>query len=71
MKPDALKGVKHIIAEELRADVTLQPFEHYCPPEVPNSLTIRVYNMDPNRTYIVRIIEVTDSIKLPKYRSGK
>lgn len=63
-QPDALKGVKHYEDEKLVHDVTLKPFEHLVTPHSPRSLDVRVFNMDPDHTYVVRIYEVVDSVKL-------
>lgn len=69
--PDALRGVKHKEGVELVHEKTLPPFSHFTPPEVPHDLTVKLYNMSPNKTYLVCIYEVVDSIKMPKHRSSK
>ena len=66
MKDDALKGVKHKVEEVLKEDVTLAPFEHFTPPEVPHDLSIRIFNMSTRKTYVVRIYEVVEFTSLPK-----
>jgi hypothetical protein len=66
MKDDALKGVKHKKEEVLVHEKTLNFFEHYCPPYVPNDLAIRIYNMSSRKTYVVRIFEVVEFTTLPK-----
>ena len=65
-QPDALKGLKHHEDEKLIHDVTLKPFEHLVTPNAPRTLDVRVFNMDPDHTYIVRIFEVVDSVQLKR-----
>ena len=69
MKDDAIKGVKHKIVEVPKHDVKLGPFDHFLPPEVPHDLSIRIFNMSSDKTYIVRIFEVTELTTLPKRTS--
>jgi len=66
MKDDAVKGVKHKVEEVPYAERTLKPFEHFTPPDVPHDLSIRVFNMSADKTYIVRISEVVEFTSLPK-----
>lgn len=69
--PDALKGVKHIESEKLLHDVTLSPYEHFTPPDAPHSLVIKIFNSDPNRSYIIRVSVLEDSVTLPKHKEVK
>jgi len=66
MKDDALKGVKHKTEEVELEKVTLTPFKHYLPPDVPGDLSIRIYNMSSKKTYVIRIAEVVETTTLPK-----
>lgn len=69
MKDDALKGVKHTKQEVLVHEKTLNFFEHFAPPDVPNDLSIRIYNMSSRKTYVVRIFEVVEYTSLPKRKT--
>jgi hypothetical protein len=66
MKNDALRGVKHKVEEVLVEERRLAPFEHFCPPLVPNDLALKVYNMSPSKTYIIKVYEVAEFTTLPK-----
>lgn len=65
-QPDAIKGVKHFSDEVPFIEAKLAPYEHLTPPEVPASLSVRIFNMHPDKTYIVRIYEVVESVTLPR-----
>lgn len=67
--PDALKGLRHIQEVHQVVDQTLAPYDHYTPPDAPHALNVHIYNTHPTKTYIVRIYEVLDTVKMPKPRS--
>jgi hypothetical protein len=69
MKDDAVKGVKHKVEEVRTAEITLKPFDHYTPPPVPHDLSVRIFNMSADKTYIVRISEVVEFTSLPKRKT--
>lgn len=66
MKDDAIKGVKHTTLEVLLQDVTLKPFEHFTPEPVPHDLSVRAFNMNERKTYIIKLYEVVETTSLPK-----
>jgi hypothetical protein len=68
-KPDAIKGIKHVQEETLLVEKSLGPFEHHTPPDIPGGLSVRVYNMSQTKTYVLRLYEVVESVKMPKHGS--
>jgi len=68
---DAIKGVRHLTEEKLFVEKMLVPYGKYAPAEEPNKLSVRVMNFDPGRTYIVRIYEVVESVKMPRQKEKK
>lgn len=63
---DAIKGVQHITTETVVHHVQLEPYEHLTPHDVPQGLSIKIYNMSPTKVYVVKICEIVESVELPK-----
>jgi len=66
-KPDAIDGLKRVISEELRGEFLLGPLGSFTPPQASGGLDVRIYNRSTTHTYIVRIIELVESVKFPDH----